>query len=167
MEQLEIKDEYGFKIREATISDLDQIITINRLTLPENYPYYFFLDHLREYNLAFFVADINGKVVGYVMPRIELGFSNLRSLPVLVRKGHIVSIAVLSEYRRRGIATALLTASMRAMKDYYRAEEVYLEVRVSNIPAINLYRKLGFKEAKVLKYYYADGEDAYLMARAL
>ncbi|MEM4138682.1 MAG: GNAT family N-acetyltransferase, partial [Sulfolobaceae archaeon] len=46
-------------------------------------------------------------------------------------------------------------------------EEVFLEVRVSNVPAISLYKKLGFREVKVLRYYYADGEDAYLMAREL
>jgi ribosomal-protein-alanine N-acetyltransferase len=66
-----------------------------------------------------------------------------------------------------GIGTALLQNSIKAMKEVYEAEEVYLEVRVSNAPAISLYKKLGFSEVKVLKHYYADGEDAYLMARPL
>ncbi len=167
MEITEKEKGKDFSIRNARMDDIDEIIKINRLTLPENYPYYFFVEHLKEYNLAFFVAVTDGKVVGYIMPRIEWGFSNLRQLPVLVRKGHVVSIAVLEEYRRRGIATALLNASMQSMKNDYKAEEVYLEVRVSNNPAIALYEKLGFSKVKVLKAYYADGEDAYLMARPL
>ncbi|WP_054843220.1 hypothetical protein [Vulcanisaeta souniana] len=38
-----------------------------------------------------------------------------------------------------------------------------LEARVSNTPAITLYRKLGFDVHGVLRSYYNDGEDAYLM----
>jgi len=53
------------------------------------------------------------------------------------------------------------------MKNVYDAKEVYLEVRVSNTPAIRLYEKLGFKIVKVLEGYYSDGENAYLMAREL
>jgi len=49
----------------------------------------------------------------------------------------------------------------------YKATECYLEVRVSNTPAINLYSKLGFMIVKIMKGYYADGEDAYVMARKL
>ena len=60
---------------------------------------------------------------------------------------------------------SLMTRAMEAMKKYYGAEEYYLEVRVSNEPAIRLYKKLGFNVVKVLQGYYLDGEDAYLMAR--
>ena len=157
----------SYIIRLARLTDIDQIIKINRLSLPENYPYYFFVEHLKEYNGAFYVAEVDGQVVGYIMPRIEWGFSNVKQIPTLVKKGHVVSIAVLEHYRRMGIGKSLLIASLKSMRDVYKAEEVYLEVRVSNTPAINLYKKIGFKEAKVLKHYYADGEDAYLMARSL
>lgn len=167
MEYAEAKKGKEYKIRLARITDIDEIIKINRAALPENYPYYFFVEHLKEYEAAFYVAEVDGKVVGYIMPRIEWGFSNLKQLPSLVKKGHVVSIAVLEEYRKMGIGTALLQASLKAMKEVYGAEEVYLEVRVSNTPAISLYRKLGFKEVKVLRHYYADGEDAYLMAAPL
>ncbi|MEM4943599.1 MAG: ribosomal protein S18-alanine N-acetyltransferase [Saccharolobus sp.] len=167
MELSEKDKRLEFIVRNARLDDIEEIMKINRLTLPENYPYYFFVEHLKEYNLAFYVAVVENKVVGYIMPRIEWGFSNFKHPPTLTRKGHVVSIAVLEEYRRKGIATALLEASMKSMKNDYKAEEVYLEVRVSNYNAINLYEKLGFKKIKVLRSYYADGEDAYLMARPL
>jgi [SSU ribosomal protein S18P]-alanine acetyltransferase (EC 2.3.1.128) len=167
MEFAETKKYGAFIVRLARITDIDQIVKINRLTLPENYPYYFFVEHLKEYGGAFYVADIDREVVGYIMPRIEWGFSNVKQIPTLVKKGHVVSIAVLEKFRKMGIGTALLQNSIKAMKEVYEAEEVYLEVRVSNAPAISLYKKLGFSEVKVLKHYYADGEDAYLMARPL
>ncbi|QKQ99950.1 ribosomal protein S18-alanine N-acetyltransferase [Metallosphaera tengchongensis] len=162
-----IEEKREFIIRNVRSDDIDAIIKVNRFTLPENYPYYFFVEHVRDWGEAFFVAVVDGEVVGYIMPRIETGFSNLRNFIPLVRKGHVVSIAVLEQYRRRGIGRQLLTSSMQKMREAYGAEEVYLEVRVSNVPAISLYEKLGYKKVRLLKHYYADGEDAYLMAAPL
>jgi [ribosomal protein S18]-alanine N-acetyltransferase len=48
-----------------------------------------------------------------------------------------------------------------------RGDEIYLEVRVSNESAINMYEKLGLAIKSRLKTYYRDGEDAYLMALEL
>ncbi|MGI0084550.1 MAG: GNAT family N-acetyltransferase [Nitrososphaerales archaeon] len=45
--------------------------------------------------------------------------------------------------------------------------EVYLEVRVSNEPAISLYLKLGMRTVATHRGYYRDGEAAYLMSRPL
>jgi [SSU ribosomal protein S18P]-alanine acetyltransferase (EC 2.3.1.128) len=162
-----VEKDKQFTIRNARLDDIDEIVKINRFTLPENYPYYFFVEHIREWGEAFFVALVEGSVVGYIMPRIETGFSNLKSFIPLVKKGHVVSIAVLENYRRRGIGKQLLLSSMQKMREAYGAEEVYLEVRVSNYPAISLYEKLGYRKVKLLKHYYADGEDAYLMANSL
>ncbi|MEM0042669.1 MAG: N-acetyltransferase, partial [Thermofilaceae archaeon] len=72
---------------------------------------------------------------------------------------------VIPEMRRKGIGTSLMLKAMEALRKYYSVDEYYLEVRVSNTPAINLYKKLGFTPVKVIKGYYLDGEDAYLMAR--
>jgi len=155
----------GFKIRNANENDLDQIIDINMKSLPEHYPRFFWLEHLHRWNKAFFVAEVDNKIVGYVMCRVELGIGHIK--PWIRKLGHIISIAVLENHRRRGIGKALMIAAMNALKNEYNACEAYLEVRVSNIPAIKLYEKLGFKIVKVIKSYYLDGEDAYLMAREL
>ena len=55
--------------------------------------------------------------------------------------------------------------AMKALKKHYGVQEYYLEVRVSNSPAISLYRRLGYFIAQIIKGYYHDGEDAYLMCR--
>ena len=152
-----------FVVREAAMKDLNDVITINRRVLPENYPSWFFVEHLEQYPKAFVVAEVGGRVVGYVMSRVEYGWSNfVKGKPV--RKGHIVSVGVLPEARRLGIATVMMLRAMKAMKVYYGAAEVYLEVRVSNTPAISLYEKLGYRVVGRIPKYYSDGEDAYLMA---
>ncbi|MEM1764016.1 MAG: GNAT family N-acetyltransferase, partial [Candidatus Jordarchaeales archaeon] len=66
----------------------------------------------------------------------------------------------------RGIGRMLLERGLQAMRKY-GAEEAVLEVRVSNEPAISLYKKIGFVVVKTIKGYYHDGEDAYLMCKKL
>ncbi len=73
----------------------------------------------------------------------------------------------MEDYRRRGIATQLMLAAMRGGSDEYGASECFLEVRVSNEPAIGLYERLGFDKVKRNFGYYMDGEDAFVMAKAI
>jgi len=155
----------GYRIREAVRADLDRVIEINLRSLPEHYPRYFWEQHLEEWGRIFLVAEVSGEVVGYMMNRIEEDEGFFKG--DYVRRGHVVSIAVLEGYRRRGIGRALMLEGMARMKSLYGAQEVVLEVRVSNEPAINLYRSLGFKVVRILRGYYLDGEDAYLMAAPL
>ncbi len=152
-------------IREAREDDVDDVIALNIECLPEHYPLSFWLEHLRKWSKVFLIAEVARRIVGYVMCRIETGTSNI--LGVKATLGHIVSIAVSKEYRRRGIALKLMQTALANMKKFYGVNEAYLEVRVSNEPAIKLYRKLGFEIIKRLDDYYLDGEDAYLMARLL
>jgi ribosomal-protein-alanine N-acetyltransferase len=156
----------SFEVRPiASEEELRAVIAINEATLPEHYPYFFWYEHYELWRDIFLVAVVGGKIVGYNMCRIEMGVGHIKR--GIVKQGHVVSIAVLPEYRRRGIATALMLRAMDAMKNKYGASEVYLEVRVSNEPAIRLYEKLGFTKVRILRGYYLDGEDAYLMAREL
>lgn len=133
--------------------------------MPENYSDYFFIDLHRRFPETFIIAEENGKLVGYIMCRIETGLSGL-SLRGLLKKGHIVSVAVLSMYRRKGIGSALVLKAMENMM-LYKAKECFLEVRVTNTAGVNLYKKLGFDVARTIRSYYADGEEAYVMTRDL
>ncbi len=151
-------------IREARDEDLPQVIRINLISLREHYPDYFWRDHLRYWGRAFLVAEINGVVVGYVMTRVERTVGYLGGL-IPKKVGHIVSIAVHPEFRRKGIGRALMLEVEAKLREVYKVKEIYLEVRVSNEPAINLYEKLGYKKVRRVKYYYLDGEDAWIMAK--
>jgi len=94
------------------------------------------------------------------MCRIERGISSFGRLPV--KKGHIVSVAVLDAHRHLGIGTALIKGGMDAMVEY-GSSEYFLEVRKGNEDAVSVYETLGFSVRRVLRGYYRDGEDAYLM----
>jgi ribosomal-protein-alanine N-acetyltransferase len=138
---------------------------INRVCLPENYTDFFFIDLYQRFSETFLVAEGNGEVIGYIMCRIEVGLSNF-GFKGLIRKGHVVSVAVLPAHRRKGVGEALINKAMDAMR-LYKARQCFLEVRITNTEAISLYKKLGFEVARTINGYYADGEDAYLMSRDL
>ena len=149
-------------IRRAGPSDLISVMEINLKTLPEHYSDYFYECLLAELPEAFIIAEIGGKHVGYIMCKTEFGFSNFKKLG-FVKKGHVVSIAVLDDYRKKGIGNALVEESVNGVK-LRKCDEFYLEVRCSNNEAVRLYEKLGFVIKQQLNAYYRDGEDAYLMA---
>jgi ribosomal-protein-alanine N-acetyltransferase len=154
-----------FKLRKFIPDDLQQVMQINRLCLPENYMDFFFMDLYQRFPGTFIVAEESGKIVGYIMCRIEVGLASF-GLGGLIRKGHVVSIAVLPQGRRKGVAQELMTKAMEGMR-HYKAKLAYLEVRVTNDPGVALYRKLGFDVSRTLHGYYSDGEDAYVMTKKL
>ena len=154
-----------FTLRQFKPSDLERVTYINRVCLPENYSSYFFMDMYQRYPATFIVAEEENVVVGYIMCRIETGFSSFGLLGIS-KKGHVVSVAVLPEHQRQGIGTALIEEAMKNMH-LYKAKECYLEVRVTNNPAVRMYKKLGFQIVRKSAGYYADEEDAYVMSKKL
>ena len=149
-------------IRRCDPTDIIPVMEINLKTLPEHYSDYFYESLLDELPEAFLVAEISGKLVGYIMCKTEYGFSNFKKLG-FVKKGHVVSVAVVDEYRGKGFGSELVNESLKGVK-MRQCGEMYLEVRCSNNDAVRLYEKLGFSINQRLKTYYRDGEDAYLMA---
>jgi len=155
----------NYTLRGFGPGDLDAVMNINRVCLPENYAPYFFLDTFNTLPEGFIVAESQAQVVGYIMCRLEHGFSDLRKLR-FARKGHIVSVAVMPEFRAIGVGSSLVQQAIAAMVTHH-TDECYLEVRVNNYPAINLYKKLGFQVARTIPRYYFDASDAYVMSRNL
>jgi len=149
-------------LRRCELGDIIPVMEINLSTLPEHYSDYFYESLLEELPEAFIVAEISGKVIGYIMCKMEHGFSNFKKLG-FVKKGHVVSIAVIDEHRRKGFGSVLVDEAVKGVKTI-QGSELYLEVRCSNNDAVRLYEKLGFSITQRLKTYYRDGEDAYVMA---
>lgn len=147
------------------MNDLPSVTQINQTCLPENYTDIFFVDLFRRHPETFLTAQVEEKIVGYIMCRVEVGLSSI-GLSGLVKKGHIVSVAVLPEHRRKGIGQTLVIQAMEGMRKY-NAKQCYLEVRVTNQEAVTLYKKLGFDVARTIHGYYADGEDAFVMTLKL
>ena len=156
----------GFTLRTFTVSDLERVMHINTACLPENYSSFFYKDLYTRFPDTFIVAEMDGEIQGYIMCRIEKGWSKRGRLSP-ARLCHVVSIAVMESYRRRGIGKALVEQAMGRGRRTYDSNEGYLEVRVSNEPAVNLYAKLGFTKVKRNYGYYLNCEDAWVMAAPL
>src|SRR4030042_2392840 len=105
--------------------NLDEVVKINWTCLPENYDNSCFLNLFYHYPKTFVVAYQEEKgVVGYIMGRIETGFSELKRFS-LTRRGHIVSIAVLPENRNKGVASSLLEKALEGFREY-QVSEIFL-----------------------------------------
>ncbi|MHA1220220.1 MAG: GNAT family N-acetyltransferase [Candidatus Heimdallarchaeota archaeon] len=147
-------------------TDIDAVQNVNKTCLPENYPRFFFREIFEKFPEGFNVAimDETGEIAAYEMTRIEKGLSNFGH--GICKKGHIISIAVLPEYRRIGIAKMLMESADTALR-LRDVKEVYLEVRESNNSAIYLYQQLGYSTQKISKRYYSDGESAIIMVNKI
>lgn len=95
------------------------------------------------------VAVDEDRVVGYI------------AYEVILDEGSLVELAVAPAYRRKGIGRRLVELMLTSCDG---VQTVCLEVRAGNLPAINLYRAMGFREISVRRDYYDDPkEDAVIM----
>ncbi len=137
------------KIETMTGSHLQSILPIEEKLFSEPWKEEFFKYEIEQGDSL--VALIDGILVGYVC-----GFSVLDEYS-------ISNVGVSKDYQRNGIAFKLL----KHLMDKKIKEGIvvfYLEVRESNLSAINLYRKLGFRTiGKRMKYYTSPIEDAVVM----
>ena len=147
--QIALRNVNGYSLRRCCLDDLKSVIEINEKTLPEHYTEYFFESLLREIPEAFIVAELEGEIVGYIMCKLEFGFSNFRKLG-FVKKGHVVSISLLEKHRGKYIGKALMIEGINGVMAR-KGDEIYLEVRTSNLPAISLYRKTWFSNKIYIK----------------
>lgn len=141
-------------IREYSIKDFKDVLEIDKEAFNSKNPSFDVFVYLTYCN-ELLVADIGNKIAGYVV-----------TMDVDKLTGKIVSIAVRKEFRRHGIGEALLREAIRRLRARGKIK-VALEVRVSNKPAQELYKKLGFRVVDTIPSYYSDGEDAYYMVLTL
>ncbi len=80
--------------------------------------------------------------------------------------GHIVTIDVVEEFRARGIGNRLMESAEQRLRQN-GAGRIILEVGTENEPALRFYKARGYAIKRLLRNYYADGADGYLMEKAL
>lgn len=85
---------------------------------------------------------------------------------IMFEQAQISKIAIAKKYRGLKLSKLLMLEAIKRIT-LASCENITLEVRVSNVIAINLYQSMGFKTINVRKKYYQDGEDAYLMIKYL
>lgn len=97
-----------------------------------------------------YIYDVDNKIVGFLV------------FDIIYEKCEIIDIYVSEDYRKRNIAYELIN---EIEKDF-NIENITLEVSTDNIKAINLYKKLGFREVSIRKNYYKDS-NAILMLKEI
>jgi len=142
-------------IRRALLSDFDKIVEVEASSFKRPYPPALLFSLLHLHGDMFYVALVDDEVVGYAVGAKRRDGS-----------GHVISIAVKPEWRRRGVGFKLMEALFNAFRER-GLKRALLEVAVSNEEAVSFYKHLGFKVTALLKGYYPWGEDAYLMAKEL
>lgn len=125
--------------------DLDQVMAIETASFTMPWSRNLFLSEFRNKPVSLMLAalsDGEGRVVvGYIV------------CWVFVDEIHILDLATIPQGRRRGIAGELVHAALRTGYEW-GARKAFLEVRESNIAALELYRKLGFVQTDVRREYY-------------
>jgi len=140
------------KIYPLSIKDIDQVYSIEVETFPKPWSKTSFVSQLlgRRSNI-YLVAKNNNEVIGYT------------GIVKKNKSGHITTIAVRSDFKRKKIGTLLLISLIRkAIKRGIK--RLFLEVRQSNIIAQKFYERFNFFTAGKIRRYYSDsGEDALIM----
>jgi len=140
------------RIEMMKMADLDDVMKIEEKAFSMPWSRWMFeRELLYKENSHFLIAGSGGKLIGYI------GFW------MAPDEAHIVTIAVRSDFQRRGIGRILI-ASALSLAVSLGAIRATLEVRVTNLRAQSLYNKLGFEIVAIRKRFYSDtGEDAYVM----
>jgi [ribosomal protein S18]-alanine N-acetyltransferase len=140
------------EIRRLSYADLPQVIAIERRSFPTPWSLAMFVLELSKPSGICLAATRGGDLIGYlVCSRYD-------------RVWHLMNVAIEPDERRQGLATALLLELFQRVGD--DGAQYTLEVRQSNLGAIELYRRFGFRAAGLRRRYYGDnGEDALIMWR--
>lgn len=143
----------GLAIVEMNTGHIEAIAVIERLCFSSPWSQNALREELNNPLAAFFTAELDGRPVGYA------------GMIAVVDEGYIANIAVHPDYRRRGIATALL-GRLSSFALEKGLAMLTLEVRQSNKAAIKIYENFGFAQMGVRRGFYENPqEDALIMTK--
>jgi ribosomal protein S18 acetylase RimI-like enzyme len=141
-------------IEPATWRDLNALRHLEKVCFPlDAWPLWDLVGVLTLPNVVRLKAVVAGEMVGFIAGDIRTS----------ERLAWIATVGVLPEYRERGIGRALL----RACEERLKMPRVRLNVRVSNLSAIHLYQRMGYRRVSIWPRYYQDGEDALILEKSL
>lgn len=151
-----LNDDTVFYVRNIIKNDVKKISLIEEAIFSDPWNEPIFKAYLEDnfYFLAL-AGMCNGEIAAYSFCRIILD------------ELHLDNIAVENSYRRRGLGNIMIWILLK-IASVHEIKYMHLEVRKSNIAAISLYEKYGFKKVGIRPHYYSDNnEDALLMTKEL
>lgn len=107
------------------------------------------------------IANINSK---YIVAKHKEEIVGFAGITVILDESNIMNIVVKKEKRMKGIGNLLLQKLIEISQEL-GTKFITLEVNINNKPAINLYKKFGFKEVGIRKKYYNSIDDALIMTK--
>ena len=138
--------------RRMTPADVEAVHAIELATFPTPWTLDSFHYEMRENQYAH-----------YLVAEDETGIIGFCGMWLVIDAAQITNVAVVERMRGKKIGEALMKEAMRVAREG-NMDIMSLEVRVTNVVAQNLYRKLGFQDGGIRKGYYTDnGEDALVM----
>lgn len=138
------------KISNMTISDFEIILPILLSDFDDFWSSDTLKTELNNTNSYYIVAKQNENIVGFA------------GIWKSVDDIHITNIIVRKDFRKNGIGSLLLQKLILLTKSF-GYKQLTLEVNSSNVPAIQLYLKFGFKNLGIRKKYYNNTNDAIIM----
>lgn len=137
--------------RQMQIGDVRAVARLESELFSDPWPLQSFVNEILANKISFpYVVEENKKIIGYIICWYYL------------KELHIGNIAVATDKQGLGIGKSLLKYIFEVFSDYKKS---FLEVRESNIIAINLYTQFGFETTYRRKSYYSNGEDALVMIK--
>ena len=147
-----------YSIKPLTSSHLKEIVRLNLrcFTAGDSYNKHTLTYLLNEpKTLSYQTVTAHGELVAFAFVMINVNGA-----------GHLTTIGVAPEHRRRAIADKMLAHIERSLR-HKEIATVILEVRVGNLAAQHLYRNAGYNVVQRIAAYYNNGEDCYLMMKSL
>ena len=143
-----------FEIIEANLRDLGDLRRLERACFElDAWPLFDLIAVLSFPGIIRLKAVAEGKMAGFVATDLRRGQD----------LAWIVTIGVMPEFSRKGIARELLHACEARLK----VKAIRLSVRRSNQPAIELYQGEGYTQVDVWGNYYIGGEDALILEKKI
>jgi len=141
-------------VEDASIKHLDKLYEIEmKCFKKEAFTKQQIAQLLKNPNSISLIAKDNGNIVGFVIGMLSVEDGSL--------VGHILTIDVSPNHRRKGVGIKLLQEIEKIFKNK-QAIACRLEVREDNVAALNLYQKLGYRGVGKLEYYYGDANGILL-----
>ncbi|QWR77595.1 ribosomal protein S18-alanine N-acetyltransferase [Candidatus Magnetomonas plexicatena] len=139
-------------IRTMNFGDVTSVGAIEKLSFPCPWTERSFKHELEnDYSINYVVLHVD-VIIGYLCAQ------------EILDEAQILKLAVLTEFRRCGVGTALLNTLFAALKQHNFSGKIFLEARVSNTAAIEFYKKHNFRPIHIRKDYYDNPvEDAMVM----
>ncbi|WP_428095525.1 ribosomal protein S18-alanine N-acetyltransferase [Candidatus Thioglobus sp.] len=140
----------NISFRSASREDLDQILAIEVRAYSQPWSLKKFADSYDNPSIKIQLILLNGQIKGYLLTQLSIEFID------------ILNICIDPEFQQQGLGKKLLD-DLLEQQEKTVVKSIFLEVRVSNVVAINFYQNYGFKLLDTRKKYYSNLEDAKIL----